>query len=143
MEHTLISMPDTHASILQLIHQLSQDILCSTPGAKRAVAPADPFDNDMLDKAMASAAELERKVPGSQRILLKAYSGVAVLRYMPGQADSPSTIVVKLFICLGWLTAARQKWSASALTSASARACTDLLEKFVRPLLEWAQACTG
>jgi len=120
-------MPDTHASILQLIHQLSQDILCSTPGAKRAVAPADPFDNDMLDKAMTSSAELERKLPGSQRILLKAYSGVAVLRYMPGQADSPSSSVVQLFLCLVWRIAARQKMSAIALTSASASACTDLL----------------
>ena len=80
VEHTLITMPDTHASIVRLVQQTCTDILCSTPGANRAVAPADPFDNAMLDKAMTSAAELERSVPGSQRMLLKAYSSIAVLR---------------------------------------------------------------
>ncbi len=80
VEHKLINMPDTHAGILSLIHQTCQDILCSTPGANRAVAPADPSDSGMLEKAMTSAAELEGRVPGSQRMLLKAYSGIAVLR---------------------------------------------------------------
>lgn len=80
VEHKLISMPDTHASILSLIHQTCQDVLCGTPGANRTVAPADPSDSGMLEKAMTSAAELERRVPGSQHMLLKAYSGIAVLR---------------------------------------------------------------
>ena len=74
-------MPDTHASIVRLVQRTCTDALCSTPGANRAVAPADPFDDAMLDKAMTSAAELERSVPGSQRMLLKAYSSIAVLRY--------------------------------------------------------------
>ena len=136
MEHTLISMPDTHASILRLIYHLSQDILCSTPGAKRAVAPADPLDNDMLDKAMTLAAELERKVPGSQRTLLKAYSGVAVLRYMPGQADSPHPL---WYSCsFAWFGEQLQckKPPAIALTCAIASACTDSPRKFGRSFLE-------
>ena len=81
VEHVMISMPDTHAGILTLIHQTCQDILGGTPGANRTVAPADPSDTRMLEKAMTSAAELEGRVPGSQRMLLKAYTGIAVLRY--------------------------------------------------------------
>jgi hypothetical protein len=73
-------MPDTHASIARLVQQTCRDILCSTPGANKEVAAADPFDDAMLDKAMTSAAELERSAPGSQRTLLKAYAGMAVLR---------------------------------------------------------------
>ena len=76
----MISMPDTHAGILVLIHKTCQDLLCSTPGANSAVAPADPSETAMLERAMTSAAELEGRVPGSQRMLLKAYSGIAVLR---------------------------------------------------------------
>ena len=80
VEHKLISMPFTHASMLSLIHTTCQDILCSTPGANREVAPPDPSDTAALEKAIISAAELESRVPGSQRMLLKAYSGVGVLR---------------------------------------------------------------
>lgn len=80
MEHKLISMPDTHAGILSLIHQTCQNILRSTAGANTAVAPVDPSNSGMLERAMTSAAELEGRVPGSQRMLLKAYSGIAVLR---------------------------------------------------------------
>lgn len=74
-------MPDIHASIVRLVQQTCTDILCSTPGANKAVAPANHFDSAILDKTMTSAAELERSVPGSQRMLLKAYSSIAVLRY--------------------------------------------------------------
>lgn len=82
-------MPDSHTSISRLIQQTCRDILCSTPGANKEVAPADPFSTEMLDRAMAAAAELECKVPGSQRALLKAYSGIAVLRYTLCTSECP------------------------------------------------------
>ena len=80
VEHTLITMPDSHACIIGLIHKICQDKLCSTPGADRGVAPADLISTVALTQAMTSAAALERRAPSSQCSLLKAYSGIAVLR---------------------------------------------------------------
>lgn len=82
MEHTVIRMPDSHSCIIRMIHTACQDTLCSTPGANRGVAPAELISTAALTQAMTSAAALERRAPGSQRSLLKAYSGIAVLRYM-------------------------------------------------------------
>ena len=75
-------MPDSHACIIHLVHKTCQDILGSTPGANRGVAPADLISTVALTRTMTSAAALERRAPGSQRFLLKAYSGIAVLRYI-------------------------------------------------------------
>ena len=82
MEHTVITLPDTHACIIRMIHNACQGTLCSTPGANREVAPADLLSTAALTQALTSAAALERRAPGTQRSLLKAYSGIAVLRYI-------------------------------------------------------------
>ncbi|KAK9915085.1 hypothetical protein WJX75_004552 [Coccomyxa subellipsoidea] len=67
----------------QLLRVLDSDhnrILKQAAGVNPAVATAGLLSTEALDNALATATERERRIPGSQRSLLRAYAALAIVK---------------------------------------------------------------
>jgi hypothetical protein len=71
------------SALLQLLRVLDSDhnrILKQAAGVNPAVATAGLLSTEALDNALATATERERRIPGSQRSLLRAYAALAIVK---------------------------------------------------------------